>query len=291
MTDIFISYRRSNSFEVERIHEKLASRFPAASIFLDREDIRPGDQFPARIQKAAGEAQVMLVVLGRDWASVQDPTTLKRRLELRDDWVRQEVEIGLGKERPIIPVLLDVAEIPTAAQLPKSLRAMLKYDAIKLTHEHFNEGTEKLIEAIGQHLGEARTRKLMSGSGDKYPTVAKYLPVALGDAQLQQVVAELPQWKIVESKLDDDTRFGSNTRIELVRELRFASFLDAIAFMGEAARSIDSFGHHPRWENVFRTVTVRLSTFDIGHRPSERDQVCARMIERAYTKFLEAHPP
>jgi pterin-4a-carbinolamine dehydratase len=44
------------------------------------------------------------------------------------------------------------------------------------------------------------------------------------------------------------------------------------------------------WENVFRTVTVRLSTFDIGHRPSERDQVCARMIERAYVKFPEGHP-
>jgi pterin-4a-carbinolamine dehydratase len=113
----------------------------------------------------------------------------------------------------------------------------------------------------------------------------------LNEDQLRQLAAQLQHWKLVESPLDDDARFGSGyTRVELVREFRFASFLDAIAFMHEAATSIDSFGHHPRWENVFRTVTVRLSTFDIGHRVSERDQVCARMIERLYGRFSEAHP-
>ncbi|MEJ1962994.1 MAG: 4a-hydroxytetrahydrobiopterin dehydratase [Gammaproteobacteria bacterium] len=292
MTDIFISYRRTNSFEVERIHEKLANRFPSASIFLDRDDIKPGEQFPLRIREAAGAAHVMLVVVGRDWASVQDPTTLKRRIELREDWVRQEVEIGLAARKPVIPVLLEGGEVPTSAQLPKSLRSLSTYNAVKLTHEHFNEGAERLIEALSAHLGEARARKLMSGGGDKYPTAARYLPVPLDAAQLGRITEELPQWKVAETTLEDDSRFAPGyTRIELVREFRFASFIQAITFMYQAASSIDDFGHHPRWENVFRTVTVRLSTFDIGHRPSERDQVCARMIERLYNKFSEANPP
>lgn len=288
MTDIFISYRRSDSFQVERLHEKLTSRFPAASIFLDRNDIRPGEPFPPRIREEAQGATLMLIVLGRDWASAQDPVTFKRRIEMEEDWVRQEVVIALAGTAVIIPVLLEGAVMPTAAQLPASLHPLLDRHAVSLSYEHFNEGAERLIKAIEERLGEARTRKLMSGSQTKYPTAAKYTPVPLSDEQLQRVVAELPQWKVVESALDDDVRYASgNTRVELVREFRFESFLEAVEFMYRIAPSIDNFGHHPRWENVFRTVTVRLSTFDIGHRPSERDQVCARMIEGLYKKTIQ----
>ena len=285
MSDVFISYRRTDSFQVERLQEKLASRFPAASIFLDRNDIKPGEPFPARIRAEAEAADLMLIVLGRDWASVQDPITLRRRIEMEDDWVRQEVDLGLAGSGIVIPVLLEGAVMPTSAQLPESLRPLLTRNAITLSYEHFNDGAEQLMKAIEAYLGEARTEKLAQGG--KYPQAAKYLPVPLNAEQLQRVIEELPQWKVVESVLDDDARYGSGyTRVELVRELRFETFLAAVAFMYEAAPTIDNFGHHPRWENVFRTVTVRLSTFDIGHRPSERDQVCARMIEGLYKKAV-----
>jgi pterin-4a-carbinolamine dehydratase len=287
VADIFISYRRTDSFQVERLHEKLSSRFPAASVFLDRNDIRPGEPFPERIRAEAQGATLMVVVLGRDWASVQEPITLKRRIEMEEDWVRQEVDLGLAGTGIVIPVLLEGAVMPTAAQLPQSLQALVKRNGIALTYEHFNEGAERLIDAIEAHLGEARTRKLMRASHTKYPNAAKYTPVPLSDEQLRRVLEELPQWKVVESALDDDIRYTSGqTRVELVREFRFESFLEAIEFMRTAAPTIDNFGHHPRWENVFRTVTVRLSTFDIGHRPSERDQVCARMIEGLYKKAV-----
>jgi pterin-4a-carbinolamine dehydratase len=287
VTDLFISYRRTDSFQVERLHEKLANRLPAASIFLDRNDIKPGEPFPARIRAEAEAADLMLIVLGRDWASVQDPITLMRRIEMEDDWVRQEVNIGLAGPGIVIPVLLEGAVMPTSAQLPDSLRPLLTRNAITLSYEYFNEGTERLLQAIKAHLGEARTRKLTQGSENKFPGGAQSVPVPLSEEQLRGVVEELPQWKVVESALDDDARFGSGyTRMELVREFRFESFLDAIAFMSHAAPMIDNLGHHPRWENVFRTVTVRLSTFDIGHRPSERDRLCARMIEGLYKKAV-----
>jgi pterin-4a-carbinolamine dehydratase len=287
VTDLFISYRRTDSFQVERLQEKLASRFPAASIFLDRNDIKPGESFPARIRAEAEAADLMLIVLGREWASVQDPITLKRRIEMEDDWVRQEVHIGLAGPGTVIPVLLEGAMMPTSAQLPESLHSLLTRNAVSLSYEHFNEGAERLMKAIEAQLGEARSRKLMTGGENKYPEAARYVPVPLSEEQLRRVVEELPQWKVVESTLDDDVRFGSGyMRVELVRELRFGSFLDAVAFMYHAAPTIDNFGHHPRWENVFRTVTVRLSTFDIGHRPSERDQACARMIEGLYKKAV-----
>jgi hypothetical protein len=44
--------------------------------------------------------------------------------------------------------------------------------------------------------------------------------------------------------------------------------------------------HHARWENVFHTVTVRFSTWDIGHKLSDRDHLAARNIEERYEDDL-----
>ena len=87
--------------------------------------------------------------------------------------------------------------------------------------------------------------------------------------------------------LDGDPRFGPDyKRQEIVRDFRFESFIQAVEFMRRAAARIDDFGHHPRWENVFKTVTVHYSTWDIGHRPSDRDVKAAYMLEKIYAEFL-----
>jgi pterin-4a-carbinolamine dehydratase len=58
--------------------------------------------------------------------------------------------------------------------------------------------------------------------------------------------------------------------------------------MRQAATKIDIIDHHPRWENVFKTVTVHYTSFDIGHRLSDRDYSSARVMERCYREFLAA---
>ncbi len=51
----------------------------------------------------------------------------------------------------------------------------------------------------------------------------------------------------------------------------FTSFEDAIAFMGAAVAEIARLDHHPRWANIWRSVSVWLNTWDIGHKPSVLD--------------------
>lgn len=41
--------------------------------------------------------------------------------------------------------------------------------------------------------------------------------------------------------------------------------------MSTAAAKISAMDHHPRWENVGRSVSVLLSTWDIGRLPSQSD--------------------
>ena len=65
----------------------------------------------------------------------------------------------------------------------------------------------------------------------------------------------------------------------------FASFEDAIAFMGGAARRISEMDHHPRWENIWRTVSVWLTTWDIGQKPTELDLQLARYLEELRSTF------
>ena len=50
----------------------------------------------------------------------------------------------------------------------------------------------------------------------------------------------------------------------LVRELRFDGFRDAIAFIDRVADVADAADHHPELHNVYATVTVRLTTHDVG---------------------------
>lgn len=64
----------------------------------------------------------------------------------------------------------------------------------------------------------------------------------------------------------------------IVRELRFGSFLDAIAFINRLAPLAEAANHHPELCNVYSRVVVTLSTHDAGG-VTEKDLALAREIE------------
>ncbi len=45
---------------------------------------------------------------------------------------------------------------------------------------------------------------------------------------------------------------------------RFKDFNEAFGFMTRAALVAEKMDHHPEWSNVYKTVTVELSTHDAG---------------------------
>lgn len=280
---VFISYRRSSALITDHVHEKLAARLAGAPVFLDRNDIEPGAAFPQRLREAAEGAAVVLAIIGRDWISAQDERTFRRRLDMPNDWVRQELEVALAGEAMVVPVLVEGATMPTVEQLPDSIVALAEKNAVTLSRDHFNDDVNKLIDFLSTRLPRSVDA---SQDGKKFPEPAMVKPVPLSPEQLAQVLRSLPHWRVSETHLNDDPRFGADyRRVELVREFRFVSFAAAIQFMRDAADIIEAHGHHPRWENVFRTVTVWLSTWDIGHRPSDRDWKTAQMLEDVYKKY------
>jgi len=56
------------------------------------------------------------------------------------------------------------------------------------------------------------------------------------------------------------TDWQSSDGQAIVREFEFPDFGRAVAFMTAVAVRADRIDHHPEWSNVYRKVTVRLTT-------------------------------
>ena len=91
------------------------------------------------------------------------------------------------------------------------------------------------------------------------------MPEALNDTELEQALARLEHWR-----LDDGA---------LRRDVRFANFVEAFAFLSAVALLAERHGHHPEIENVYRNVTLRLRTHDAGNRVSQMDVDLALAID------------
>ncbi len=145
MPSIFISYRREDTGgEANHLSEALSSRFGSSKVFIDIAAIDPGVDFERRIQQALDSCQLALVLIGPSWLTLKTDAG-ERRIDAPGDVVRKEVEAAL--ERPdvtVIPVLVEGAEMPAAAQLPPSIAGLAKFNAFDLTNKRWQYDLEQL---------------------------------------------------------------------------------------------------------------------------------------------------
>ena len=66
----------------------------------------------------------------------------------------------------------------------------------------------------------------------------------------------------------------------LLRDLVFADFKAAFAFMSEVAAAADRMDHHPEWSNVYNRVAIRLTTHD-ARGLTRRDVALAQAVDAA----------
>lgn len=64
------------------------------------------------------------------------------------------------------------------------------------------------------------------------------------------------------------------------REIRFANFNRAFAFMTRVAMKAEKMDHHPEWANVYNRVEITLTSHDCGGL-SDRDIEMAKFMDRA----------
>jgi hypothetical protein len=153
MSRIFISYRRTDSADVTgRIFDHLTLHFARDDLFKDVDSIPLGTDFRKSISDAVQSCDVVLAVIGRNWLHSKDRQG-NLRLSNPDDFVRIELEAGLERNIPVIPVLVSGADIPEMEELPISLRPLMYRNAILLRPDpDFSGDMQRLIRALTQIL-------------------------------------------------------------------------------------------------------------------------------------------
>lgn len=149
MSRIFISYRRQDAADVcGRMFDHLAAHFARDDLFKDVDSIGLGLDFRTIIADAVGSCDVVLVVIGPDWAHARDGQGRSRLLD-PDDFVRIEVEAGLERDIAVIPVLVGGAAMPKRENLPESMHPLVYRNAIALRADpDFATDMQRLIRAL-----------------------------------------------------------------------------------------------------------------------------------------------
>ena len=119
MSKIFISYRRDDSAGyAQAIYSQLVQHFSKDRVFMDVDTIEPGVDFERVIEKAAGECDVLVAVIGKRWMG--GGSVVRPRLENTKDYVRLEISTALARDIRVIPVLIDGMTMPSENRRKKS---------------------------------------------------------------------------------------------------------------------------------------------------------------------------
>jgi TIR domain len=146
-SQVFISYRRDDAAGYARaIADGLSRRLGAERVFIDVDDIGAGQGFAGVIERAVADSGILLVLIGRRWPGARDGAP--PRLHDADDFVRLEVAAGLQRGVRLIPLLLDGATMPAAAELPEDLRPLAGRQALELGNARFADDMARLEAAL-----------------------------------------------------------------------------------------------------------------------------------------------
>lgn len=138
---IFLSYRRNDSAGYAgRLRDSLCARLRRSHVFLDRENVGPGDEFEETVVAAAGSHDVLIAVIGPDW--------LSPRLEDPGDLVRRELLAALEQTRRVVPVLVGGATMPTAEELPKALAPLAGRSPFAMSDARWDYDVESLVRSL-----------------------------------------------------------------------------------------------------------------------------------------------
>ncbi len=148
MPRIFISYRRGDSAgHTGRLYDRLVDHFGQDQVFMDIDTIRPGLDFAEVVQQAIAASDGLIAVIGQDWLTAADRAG-ERRLDQPDDLVRLEIAAALELGILVIPVLVQGAQMPAAAELPEGLKELASRNALEMSDARFRSDVDRLIQAL-----------------------------------------------------------------------------------------------------------------------------------------------
>jgi TPR repeat protein len=145
---VFINYRREDTAPYAgRLYDRLTAHFGENQVFIDIDQIDPGEDFVEAINRKVGTCDTAIVAIGPRWLGATDASG-RRRLDDEEDFVRMEIVAALQRNIRVIPVLVGGAKMPRKQDLPEALAPLSRRNAIELSETRFHADVNRLIEAI-----------------------------------------------------------------------------------------------------------------------------------------------
>jgi tetratricopeptide (TPR) repeat protein len=150
---VFISYHHSGGLDfAQRLERALKGTNPSMRVFRDETYLIPGQDFVDQLRDEIDNVDVFLALIDRNF--VRGGRGTASGLHDRRDVLRREIARALAKERVIIPVLLEGAEMPGGEDVPDELKEFGELHALRLTEAGFarelgllQEGMTRLVVA------------------------------------------------------------------------------------------------------------------------------------------------
>src|SRR5689334_12905052 len=222
---IFISYRRADSkYVVDRIRDRLIEAYDEDAIFRDLESIPLGQNFSDVLKEATTSCDVMLVVIGPQWAGITDDQGNKRLFDPHD-YTRLEVEAGLVNQKIlVIPILVMNARMPSLDEIPESLADLRFRNAISIRNDpDFTPDMQRLIQGINEQFPSAAKFKSKKERKPMDPITLATAATSLlapfikkaGAAALDKLAEQLPDtvgkiWNAISNKSSNVTDAASD---------------------------------------------------------------------------------
>lgn len=141
---IYISYRNADApASAARIFDKFAATFGSQNVLFDVSALAPGINLTQSIREEVEASDVTIVVIGPGWLEAKSKKG-SRCLDSASDIVRMEIAFALAAEKPILPVLVEGAEMPALQSLPESLRPLAMVQHFAIGHTDFHRDMEML---------------------------------------------------------------------------------------------------------------------------------------------------
>lgn len=138
-----------------RIYDRLCQHFGEA--FMDVDDIPPGANFRQVLDEAVGRADILLAVIGTEWAEL-----IRQRKSDPRDFVRIEIQSALKRGIPVVPLLIGNTAMPSIADLPDSLFELQDLNAYKVDPgRDFNAHVSRLVGDLEKHYGRTKEPALI----------------------------------------------------------------------------------------------------------------------------------
>lgn len=146
---VFINYRSADSQSYGALlYAGLSREFGTALVFRDADSIPAGADYTEHLLGRVRRAHVLLAVIGEHWfaahvdgaRAIDDPT----------DWIRRELVEAFSVGVPVIPVLTDRADMPSAECLPEDLRPLAHCQYRRLRHRDASADIARLADDLAE---------------------------------------------------------------------------------------------------------------------------------------------